>query len=207
MRPWEKRDGETARAYAAFLAYRDMGPERSVVGAYRVMAGREKAVRPPGYWKGWAERHSWTFRADQFDAHLLHLADSELKRRVGAKMSQWGALVDGLLAAVAKELRRRIAMLDREDLDERAISSLGSIAQSVDIALKADRLVSGEAVEKLDHAVGRHAIDPRTARDELLRRLDGIAAHADALEVLRPKKGQGAPPTRREPAAGRGQEG
>lgn len=194
MKPWEKRKGESARAYQAFLAYRDMGQDRGLLAAYRLWTGRQQARTIPGYWKDWSVKYEWPFRSDHWDAELIRLADHELRRRVGVKASQYGALIEGLFAAAATELRRRITMLARENLDERAISSLGSIAQAIDIGMKHDRLVTGEAQEKLEHAgiLGR-VLDPRQSREELVRRLEGIAMHDAALEALRAGPSSAAP--------------
>ncbi len=186
MKPWEKRKGESARAYQAFLLYRDLGQDRSLIASYRTWTGRAQVKDFPGYWRGWAAKHEWAFRADQWDAELIRLADHELRRRVGAKASQYGALIDGLFAAAAKELQRRIAMLAKEDLDERAISSLGSIAQAIDVGMKHDRSIAAEAAGRLgDAASAGRPLDPRQSHEELLRRLEGIAMHDAALDALR----------------------
>ncbi len=37
---WTRRPGETSTAYAAFCAYRDLGPSRSLAEAYRQRTGK-----------------------------------------------------------------------------------------------------------------------------------------------------------------------
>ena len=58
---WEQLSGESGPAYAAFLAYRDMGSKRTFVGAARVVGRRESLLRR------WAGRHRWRERAWQWD--------------------------------------------------------------------------------------------------------------------------------------------
>src|SRR3954468_18384063 len=64
---WERRPREGEQAYAAFLAYRDLGPYRSHE-ATRVRLGKR-----PGYLKPierWSARRDWRLRSCAWDAHL-----------------------------------------------------------------------------------------------------------------------------------------
>jgi hypothetical protein len=66
--PWERRDGETAKAFAAFAVYRDLGPGRSVAKAYQRQTGRRPASnRAAGHWVTWATRNDWQGRARAWD--------------------------------------------------------------------------------------------------------------------------------------------
>jgi transposase-like protein len=58
---WEQMWGESGPAYAAFRAYRDMGPDRSFAGAARQIGRNESLLRR------WAARHRWRERAWQWD--------------------------------------------------------------------------------------------------------------------------------------------
>lgn len=65
--PWERLPAETARAYAAFRQYRDLGPARTVTsmsGVSQVTAGR------------WARAHRWMERAQAWDAEAYRLEDA-----------------------------------------------------------------------------------------------------------------------------------
>jgi hypothetical protein len=59
--PWEQLRDESGPAYAAFLAYLELGPKRSFVAAARVVGKRESLLRR------WAGRHRWRERAWQWD--------------------------------------------------------------------------------------------------------------------------------------------
>jgi len=65
---------ESAAAYAAFVTYRDMGPERSFVGAARLLGRHESLPRR------WAKRHRWQERVWQWDLEQARQAESELRQ-------------------------------------------------------------------------------------------------------------------------------
>ena len=54
---WSRRDTETKRAYTCFCAYRDLGPSRSLVEAYRQETGKKAARQSSGHWNTWYRTH------------------------------------------------------------------------------------------------------------------------------------------------------
>jgi hypothetical protein len=75
---WQRLPQEGPKAFAAFLTYRDLGPERSHRKAAAVL---KKSVRLMNYW---SSRYSWWDRTRQYDdeqARLLEVA----KQRAYAK--------------------------------------------------------------------------------------------------------------------------
>ena len=60
-KPWEQMRGESGAAYAAFLAYRDMGATRTYVATARSLRRHESLMRR------WATRHRWQERAWRWD--------------------------------------------------------------------------------------------------------------------------------------------
>src|SRR5919107_865009 len=65
--PWERQPREGEEAYAAFLAYRDLGPYRTHE------ATRKSLGKRPGYLKPierWSALRDWHQRAGAWDAHL-----------------------------------------------------------------------------------------------------------------------------------------
>jgi hypothetical protein len=69
-KPWEQLDTESNAAYARFLAYRNLGPTRSLDRAYQVTKGKE-ALQAPGSWAKESERFSWVDRATAWDIDNL----------------------------------------------------------------------------------------------------------------------------------------
>jgi len=58
---WEQMPGESGPAYAAFLAYRDMGATRTYVATARSLRRHESLIRR------WATRYRWRERAWRWD--------------------------------------------------------------------------------------------------------------------------------------------
>ena len=80
--PWERRPREGEQAYAAFLAYRDLGPWRTHD------ATRERLGKRPGYLKPierWSAHWEWRHRACAWDAHL----QAERDRVAGEEAARW----------------------------------------------------------------------------------------------------------------------
>lgn len=67
-KPWEQLSGESGPAYAAFLAYRDMGTTRTFVATARALGRHESLIRR------WATRYRWRERAWRWD---LRQADQD----------------------------------------------------------------------------------------------------------------------------------
>ena len=78
MSQWTRQPGETARAYAAFTKYLALGPERTVIAAYRLLSGRASAATVPGYVTAWSARNAWVERAEAFDVAQL---EAQVARR------------------------------------------------------------------------------------------------------------------------------
>ena len=68
-KPWERQPGETAKAYAAFLHYRDLPAiDRSVAAAReRQERDRKGTLRQ---WNGWSMHNGWVNRAAEHDSDL-----------------------------------------------------------------------------------------------------------------------------------------
>jgi hypothetical protein len=79
--PWDRRQEESARAYAAFECYLHMEPlERTIVGAYRLHTDNPDALSPSDHFKGLAKRHDWKERARAHDdAKARARTEAELK--------------------------------------------------------------------------------------------------------------------------------
>ncbi len=66
--------GESARAYAAYKTYRDLGPQRSLTVAWQQnQAAKGRQGRPKkccGQWQRWSVKWNWVERAVNYDAYL-----------------------------------------------------------------------------------------------------------------------------------------
>ena len=107
--PWGRQPREGERAYAAFLAYRDLGPRRTHE-ATRLRLGKK-----PGYLKPierWSSLGDWRRRANSWDAHL----QAERDKVAAEEAAKWErrrlqALEDGwrTCRALRARLEQRLA--------------------------------------------------------------------------------------------------
>lgn len=70
---WQRRPGETARQYQGFVAYRALGPDRTLSEAARRLGVSVSLV------KRWSSRNQWRLRAELWDAHERDQAEEEAR--------------------------------------------------------------------------------------------------------------------------------
>ncbi len=114
MPPWDRWPNESAKAFAAFSIYRDLGPNRSLVNAYRLQKGCERATIS-GCWSRWRKTYHWNDRAKACDRERivelreakrqadLQLLELRLQRQTRV-YSAYAGLADQLLQRVAATL-------------------------------------------------------------------------------------------------------
>jgi hypothetical protein len=90
-KPWEQLDNESNAAYARFLAYRNLGPLRTLQKAYEAhqadqpVKNRNKSQAPTGVWTDDSTAHNWRERATAWDvANLLQEGEQAATFYVGA---------------------------------------------------------------------------------------------------------------------------
>ena len=90
--PWDCLPTETPKAYAAFLAYVDLGARRSVREAARqhhsktVAAGEISSVEDTtvGTWMEWSARHNWVSRGLARDEWIARTSDEQIIKNLAA---------------------------------------------------------------------------------------------------------------------------
>ena len=111
MNLWERQPSETAKAYAAFLLYRDLPAiDRSVPAA------RERHQRDTKgtlrQWKGWSMRNGWVNRAAEHDSDLASRRREHTAKEL--ERAQDDALI--LIRAALAKVAERIQGMDAEEL-------------------------------------------------------------------------------------------
>lgn len=140
--PWERRDDETDKAFAAFQTYRDMDPHERSYAA--VADDVESSVR---WIKQWGSEHDWQARVEAYDDHLDQLRQEATERARARIADHLLELVD---EAIEQALDGDTAMLrdllDRGGLkpDENHNVRLGSADEGES---KIDRLLGVESSE------------------------------------------------------------
>ena len=202
--PWESQPRESDEAYAAFLAYRDLGRSRTHE------ATRKHLGKRPGYLKPlerWSALRQWRERAGAWDAHL----QAERDKIAAEEAAKWErrrlqALEEGW--QLCRSLRVKLAeMLDlpleaspavaaSEPAGETPVAAVDPVATPDETKATAERGPSrwncltvarlSKLVVELEWAILNEAlpppgkIDPLTATDEEIK----------AYLVLHPRMGR-----------------
>ena len=74
-KPWEQMPGESGPAYAAFVAYRDLGPSRTF------KAGADQAGKHESLMRRWATRNRWRERAWAWDLHEARQEETVVRQQ------------------------------------------------------------------------------------------------------------------------------
>jgi len=131
---WEKINGESSGAFAAFRAYRDFGPERNVRKAVDSVEPDETA-RSKRYrvWRKWAVAYRWKERAGDFDKYTEKLRIAEMRKTIEAQGERHRQVTGKMLDVVSKKLD----LMDPADLTQ------GNVTDWVEAAIKAERDAAG----------------------------------------------------------------
>ena len=196
---WTRRPGETATAYAAFCAYRDLGPGRSLDAAYAQAKGLQKGdKRASGNFQRWRRDHAWKNRAEAYDAYL-----DEQKRQ--AEAQKWRQRGEDL---VEEQYKIAVAMLEKArqmlnfPLVRQTVEQTGEDGRPVRVIIEPARwsFNSAARLAKIGVELGRLAtglptkneqsvhfkIDPAKLSDQQLERI--IAGEDPAVVVATPQE-------------------
>jgi hypothetical protein len=173
-RPWERQEGERAKAFAAFECYRVLGPTRSLGAAWERYCLRPGGRRDrehadpdgdrgfPGYWGRWSARWRWQERALAWDAEQADIErDERLDRELQARareheeeMRQRQLMREEARAARAvarRVLLRTLQTVDAGQLDQMNVPDLLPYLQKaatlLEVGQKLERLCLGEATD------------------------------------------------------------
>ena len=102
---WERLNGETSMAYAAFCAFRDLGAERNIRRAVET-AEKDKSKQGKRYkvWRNWSTQYRWRFRAAAYDRYLEKLKQEERRKTIEAQGEMHRAVTGKMLEVVKKKL-------------------------------------------------------------------------------------------------------
>jgi hypothetical protein len=135
---WERLDGETPKAFSAFCAYRDCGPERNIrMAVESALTSIEKAegVLAKRYkvWRNWSMQFRWRERAADYDRYIEKLKQGEMRKTIEAQGEKHREVTAKMLNVVSKKLD----LMNPEELTQ------GNVSEWVQTAIKAEREAAG----------------------------------------------------------------
>ncbi|PFP29391.1 hypothetical protein COJ96_10835 [Bacillus sp. AFS073361] len=129
--PYERREGESVKAFEAFKVYRDMGMDRSLAKV------GEKLGKSTTLMERWSSKYEWVERSQAYDDDIDRKAiiENEKKRKEMVKRHAQAATM------FQSKVVERLNGLDPKEL------SPSELIRWFDISVKIERLSRGESTD------------------------------------------------------------
>lgn len=125
---WERQPSETILAYQAFCAYRDLGLERTLEKAAKILKRKM-----PGLQR-WSAKHDWVRRAEEYDFYLefkqRKKREKEYFQEIESYRKRQKQLASATIAAAVKLLQKASRKLDAVNSDDIDIKDLPNFFRS-----------------------------------------------------------------------------
>lgn len=175
---WDQLLDESARAYACFLVYRDLGPDRSLDKAFtRAQEAQEGTRKAPGCWHQWSGKYRWPERAQAWDAAMRAKEQAAREAAQAAEAQAWArkraeeaavewdlsrALIEKARAMLAFPLQTQEIYQEEEKrtvIIKPARWTFRDITAAVETASKLARLAAGMETDRIGLRVARQIIE------------------------------------------------
>ena len=145
---FEQQPNESAKAFAAFSLYLNMGPERSLEAVGR------KLGKSGGLVQRWSSRWRWAERVDAHAAHLASVEREAIEVAARGKAAEWAKRQDEVRQR-EWEMHERCIGAAKKAFEafmarEKVYANLADIARMLEVASKLGRLASGLATDKTE---------------------------------------------------------
>ncbi len=172
MAAWDRQTGESGKAYAAFAAYRDLGPsQRSIAKAARQL-GKHKVTL-----EVWSRRWRWVARVDAWDQEQERLLREE-QDRARREMCERHA---NLATLFQNKIVQRLMAFTEADL---AGMSPRDLAYWLDVGVKVERLARGEPTAEVRNRLAGARGEPPVSVELKDDGSEREQTHGDAASIL-----------------------
>lgn len=141
--PWDRKPDEPSKWYERFLIYMNMGPSRTIQGAYRIYIGPERVAKlleegkhtcANSQWYYYCREWDWDGRAALYDDRNARkfLAQEEAIKQ-GARIVRIQAAMAGLQKAVDA-----IEQKTSKDMSKESVSALSNTVKQLSDLLRQD---------------------------------------------------------------------
>lgn len=171
--PWDQQPGETGKAYAAFLAYRDLGVGRTCAEVGRALGKSSELIRR------WRKQWGWDERCASWDGHLAGARDTAWLEATVATPSGLAAMNQRHLVVLQQIQQKALLRLESLEVGDIGIQVAFAWLMS---AIAQERAVYGQLPEEAhgdeadQEAVVKLLSDPATRK--LAVALAQAAGHA-----------------------------
>ena len=178
--PFERQPEESNRAYAAFRAYLELGPDRSLsaVGA-KLGKGKRQMEK-------WSRRWSWGERVTAHGTHLAELERRAIEDKAVAQGVEWAKMKEPVRREAWLEAERAIAMVRtaRERWEESGRTpGFEGMARMLELAFKLKQFAAGmpsEIKETHTHVTGKVSVEWEAA----IRKAYGVVADVPEVKAI-----------------------
>ena len=175
---YEQQPRESARAYAAFKTYLDMGPQRSLARVARHYGKSNTAMEKLSRKYGWPERVAAR------DAHLAELEREAIERLACEKAVEWWQLHEPARRQAWQEAEEAIAMVrearERWRKSARTVGFEG-MARMLDLAFKLKQFAAGMPAE-IKEVHNLHAGKVSLEWEEAIKKAYAVTENAETLK-------------------------
>lgn len=143
--PWERQKGETTKAFAAFVVYRNMQPlERSHAKTHRATGIPESTIAK------WSAKYNWVKRVEAWDNEQDRQARAAQMEEIKSMRKNHANIASAMLVKAAQALQR----IPPDEIKARDISMM------VETASKLERISRGDSGDVIEQRDGGTAISP-----------------------------------------------
>lgn len=142
---FEQQSRESAKAFAAFRTYLELGPERSLA-TVAAKLGKSKTMM-----ERWSRRFDWPARVQAHAAHLALVEREAIESLAMEKAVDWTKVHEAVKVAEWQRHKKLIALADemlaRWEKNKAKCGTLEGIARVLELATKLGRLAAGMPTE------------------------------------------------------------
>jgi hypothetical protein len=137
---FEQLPRETNKAFAAFKAYLDFGPERSLVTV------GDKIGKHRTQMERWSKKYDWTGRVQAYGAHIAETERLAIERLAVERAVEWHKLHEGVRREAWKEAEETIAIVRKareEWVAKGRVPGWEGMARMLELAFKLKQFAAG----------------------------------------------------------------
>lgn len=141
---WERQENESTRAFEAFCAYRDLGPNRSIAKTVRKLGKNITTLTE------WSSKFEWVKRATAWDDEQDRIARQQQLDEIVKMRKRHAQIAAKALEKVAEAL---------ESINSKEMSN-ADMTRFMDVASKLERISRGDVGDVIEERDGGEAVNP-----------------------------------------------